>query len=241
MVRGSGWKPVRTVKRMGIDTSTLRSFLILEGPSFLYSLEKSREFFMFSQRKFLPLGMVRSTSNYVFFWGDEPYTNFTPCKIRIGDKTFKSSEQAFMYQKAVFFDDYEMAEKIYAAETPKEAKAFGRLVQHFDEKAWSKVSYRIMEWVLRYKFNQNSWMVGELFGPFGKGYVDKTFVEASPYDRIWGIGYGAASALMHKNNWGENKLGRILTSLKDEYWKEFQETGKTNGFVYEAELAGQIN
>jgi ribA/ribD-fused uncharacterized protein len=44
----------------------------------------------------------------------------------------------------------------------------------------------------------------------------KTFVEASPYDKIWGIGYDVENAIENLNDWGQNLLGKILTELSNE-------------------------
>ena len=41
-------------------------------------------------------------------------------------------------------------------------------------------------------------------------------VEASPYDRIWGIGYDSYSAIENIDDWGQNLLGKILTELAQE-------------------------
>ena len=45
-------------------------------------------------------------------------------------------------------------------------------------------------------------------------YDDKIFVEASPIDRIWGIGYDEDHAEYNEHNWGRNYLGRILTNIR---------------------------
>lgn len=157
---------------------------------------------------------MRTSSEYVLFWGDEPFSNFTPCRIEIQGKVFNSSEQLFMYRKAIFFKDYKIAEKILESKTPKEAKALGRKVKNFNEAAWTAISYSIMKDTVRRKFDQNTWMRQELLAPC---YQNKTFVEASPYDRIWGIGFGQNQAVFHKKDWGNNRLGQILTELRDEY------------------------
>ncbi len=40
-------------------------------------------------------------------------------------------------------------------------------------------------------------------------------VEASPFDRIWGVGYDAANAESNRGNWGENLLGKALMRVRD--------------------------
>ena len=43
----------------------------------------------------------------------------------------------------------------------------------------------------------------------------KHFVEASPFDRIWGIGCSEKSALDNQSNWrGLNLLGRALDEVR---------------------------
>lgn len=55
---------------------------------------------------------MKITNNFVFFW-DGWLSNFYPCRIIFDSKVFKSSEQLFMYLKALYFGDLEVAEKIY--------------------------------------------------------------------------------------------------------------------------------
>ncbi len=45
---------------------------------------------------------------------------------------------------------------------------------------------------------------------------NKNIVEASPYDRRWGIGYIADEALGNKDNWGLNWLGECLMRVREE-------------------------
>lgn len=44
---------------------------------------------------------------------------------------------------------------------------------------------------------------------------ERELVEASPYDRVWGIGYGAADAEDSREFWGENLLGKALMRVRD--------------------------
>ena len=40
-------------------------------------------------------------------------------------------------------------------------------------------------------------------------------VQASPFDRIWGVGYDAANADANRENWGENLLGKALMNVRE--------------------------
>ena len=83
--------------------------------------------------------------SHVAFWGGA-LSNFYGCKIHVDtdwdgkpvDLNFHCSEQYFMWLKATWFHDYDIAEKILEAKTPKEAKALGRQVEGFDEEEWKK-------------------------------------------------------------------------------------------------------
>lgn len=62
------------------------------------------------------------------------------------------------------------------------------------------------------QFSQNKGLKRELFATY-----PKTLVEASPYDRIWGIGLLANdSRASDQSKWkGHNLLGYILTFVRD--------------------------
>ena len=45
---------------------------------------------------------------------------------------------------------------------------------------------------------------------------EQQLAEASPFDRVWGIGFKAEEALSaSKARWGENPLGKALTRIRD--------------------------
>lgn len=113
-----------------------------------------------------------------------------------------------MYLKALFFKDLETAELILKTNTPKEAKKLGRKIKNFDDEAWSKVREDIMFEVVEKKFVQNPNLLMKLMD---SSLNNKIFVEASPFDRIWGIGFDENHALQNISNWGENLLGKTIT------------------------------
>ena len=52
-------------------------------------------------------------------------------------------------------------------------------------------------------------------------------VEASPYDRVWGIGYSQADArCIPSSEWGRNLLGVILTDIRDDVLEDHIAWGK---------------
>jgi ribA/ribD-fused uncharacterized protein len=53
---------------------------------------------------------------------------------------------------------------------------------------------------------------------------ERELVEASPMDRIWGVGFAAKDAGVNRHRWGQNLLGKALmvvrTRLREEEAKE---------------------
>ena len=155
-------------------------------------------------------------TDYIFFWGG-CFSNWYPCKFTMDYVEFSSSEQAFMCEKALFFEDEEADAKILATNSPSEQKAIGRTIKNFDAEKWSEVSKSIMYEVCKAKFTQNPHLLKALLATEGK-----TLVEASPFDKIYGIGLDKNNPLAwEKETWeGENLLGYILTELRDNIIKE---------------------
>ena len=117
-----------------------------------------------------------------------------------------------MAEKAKMFGDSECREKILAANSPGAAKALGREVRGFQEERWQRARYDIVVRANSKKFSQNH----EL-GEFLLNTKKRILVEASPRDRIWGI--GLAKEDPHSENpllWrGLNLLGFALMDVRD--------------------------
>lgn len=157
---------------------------------------------------------MKVTDKHILFWGGI-FSNFYPCEIRNGMNTFKSSEHYFMYMKAEHFGDHESAKLILEAETPKEAKRLGRAVKGFNEKEWAAIRAIIMNVAVFTKFVQNKALRDELIS---SKYDGKTFVEASPYDKIWGIGLSEDDPdADDESKWrGLNLLGKVLNKVREQ-------------------------
>ena len=158
---------------------------------------------------------MKKTKDYLFFWGGilSNWAEVPGGITIIPNLRFPTSEHLFMWLKANHFNDLDAMTKILKAKTPKEAKAIGRKVVGFDEETWKKEREGYMFKAVYLK--AESW-------PEFKNLITstpQTFVEASPYDRIWGIGLGEDSpGIENPENWaGMNLLGKCLCRLREFY------------------------
>ena len=153
---------------------------------------------------------MRIINNTIYFYGtSEPFSNWYKCDFKIGNITFNCSEQALMYSKASYFKDIEIAEEILKTRNQKRQKELGRMVSNYIDEEWSKVRENIMTEILKKKFNSDE--LKYLKDKY-KGYK---FVEASPYDKIWGVGLSQDdNQILDKKNWkGKNLLGKCMTKV----------------------------
>lgn len=161
-----------------------------------------------------------SKRTYVLFYGhhqNQPnacFSQWFPSKFTEGRLTFVNAEQYMMYHKAKLFKDMNMAKLIMKETDPKKVKALGRRVSNFNEEIWKKHRYPIVLNGTRLKFTQNKEFTEHLYSFCDKPFV--MFVEASPRDRVWGIGFGVANALKNKHRWGLNLLGKAITQVYEE-------------------------
>ena len=55
---------------------------------------------------------------------------------------------------------------------------------------------------------------------------DRELVEASPRDRVWGIGFAAEYAEESREMWGMNLLGKALMTVRERIRAELELVGK---------------
>ena len=149
-------------------------------------------------------------TRYFFFYRSK-LSNWNFSKFVVDGITYNCGEQYMMHQKALTFGDLETAKQIMSMVEPSVQKALGRKVTNFNQSVWDNVKYDLIKKGLRERFNQNPHLKELLLKD--KGCV---FVEASPVDRIWGIGFNESEAEENIDKWGENLLGKILTDLSNE-------------------------
>jgi len=155
----------------------------------------------------------------LLFWGhknkDGYLSNWYPITFKDDDGggiQYKSTEHYMMYKKAILMGDDKIAPIILECSTPKAAKQLGRKVKYWDEQKWIENRERIMYEGCLAKFKSNEELKVKLIATH-----PKILVEASPYDKIWGIGMTAT----HKHakdpsKWnGLNLLGKALTKVRE--------------------------
>lgn len=126
---------------------------------------------------------------------------------------YNCAEQWMMHSKAMLFNDHATATKILLSDHPREQKALGRKVKGFNETVWRQRREVIVHTGNREKFTQNPELLELLLATQGT-----TLVEASPHDRVWGIGLEESDPrAQHPSKWqGQNLLGKMLTRLRNE-------------------------
>lgn len=150
---------------------------------------------------------------HVAFWGNV-FSNYHPCQFEYKGLKWRSSEQAYMAEKAIYFGDYATFLCILDSETPAEAKKWGRKVKNFDADEWNEVSYDYMFDIVYAKFAQNKDCRDMLLR---QDLRDKGFIEGSPVDAIWGVKVSWDDPKIDdESNWkGQNRLGKVLDEVRE--------------------------
>lgn len=149
--------------------------------------------------------------NFGFFWGGA-FSNWYKSPFTIDGIQYNTVEQHMMYNKALCFKDLATAELILKTLDPAKQKALGRSVKNFSDEIWDKFKIDVVFEGCFEKFTQNRNLL-----PILLETKDLELVEASPYDKIWGIGMGVENEnITNKSKWnGQNLLGKVLSSVRD--------------------------
>lgn len=134
-----------------------------------------------------------------------------PAPFSMAGVTYPSAEHAMMAAKARLFDDRAALAAVLASPDPARAKAAGRAVAGFDADRWSAAAYDVVVAANLAKFAAHPDLAAYL-----EATADAVLVEASPYDRIWGIGLAAAHPDARRPaRWrGANLLGFALMEVR---------------------------
>lgn len=158
---------------------------------------------------------------YVFFWGHQPpktgvtsscFSQWYAAPFVVEGQRYPTAEHFMMAEKAALFGDSQTRAEVLLAPNPGAAKALGRKVSGFNEAAWLAQRYTIVVRANEAKFKQNA----EL-GSFLANTGSRVLVEASPVDKIWGIGLARDDEQVNNPNlWrGLNLLGFALMHVRD--------------------------
>lgn len=158
---------------------------------------------------------------FLFFWGHQPgkngltvscFSQWYDAPFVVDGERYPTAEHFMMAEKALLFGDRETRAEVLRAPNPGAAKALGRKVRDFDEDTWVRNRFSIVVRANEAKFAQNP-ELGRLLQQTGP----KILVEASPVDRIWGIGLAASDEKVNDPNlWrGLNLLGFALMRVRE--------------------------
>lgn len=166
---------------------------------------------------------VITTEQFVFFWGGWP-SQWAKSSFEIDGVPYNCCEQFMMAEKARVFGDTAIEAEILTTDSPATHKKLGRKVQGFDKDTWNRVCRGIVYRGNLARFEQNTDLL-QLLMDTGERVV----VEASPRDRIWGIGMGASNPdAEDPEKWrGRNWLGVALMQVREEL-KRRQGLGATD-------------
>lgn len=139
-------------------------------------------------------------------------SNWYLSEFEVGNIIFSSMEQYMMYQKAVRFDDDEIAGKILMTDDVAHIKELGRLVTNFNEHIWNGIRQIIVYEGLLAKFSQNETLCDRL-----KETRDGVLAECTVKDKIWGIGLSMSDPKrLEISQWrGQNLLGYTLMMARN--------------------------
>ncbi|MEE6257168.1 NADAR family protein [Plantactinospora sonchi] len=133
---------------------------------------------------------------YVFFWGHQPgrdggvgagcLSQWWPSPFTVDGVRYATAEHYMMAGKARLFGDEPIARQVLTAPTPGAAKALGQRVRGFEQAVWDAHRFDLVVAGNLAKFGQHPELRAYLLGT-----RERVLVEASPIDRIWGIGLAA--------------------------------------------------
>ncbi|NTX59623.1 NADAR family protein [Myxococcus sp. CA051A] len=151
---------------------------------------------------------------FTFFWKEEsPFSQWHRSEFVVDGVHYGCTEQYMMAGKARVFGDMEVLASILKTSAPKAQKALGRKVRNFDAATWERERERVVHEGNRAKFTQNASLLEALLATAGT-----ELVEASPMDRIWGVGLSMDNPnIQDPSKWrGLNLLGKVLTRLRED-------------------------
>lgn len=161
---------------------------------------------------------------YLYFWGHtqkQPSSMITKSCLSqwyhsgfvIDNIYYPTAEHYMMAEKARLFNDQQKVSEILKANNPKLAKSLGRKVAYFVPDIWNERCLAVVIAGNFAKFSQNPELADFLLST-----KQKILVEASPVDKIWGIGLSEDTPnIDNPLIWrGKNLLGFALMTVRQQ-------------------------
>ena len=143
--------------------------------------------------------------------------NYFPCRMRIFDNEFSSSEQAYQWRYLKYIGMDELAQEVLEASSAKEAKDIASRAPRDKHNNWNSIKVCVMREILHAKADSCEEFKSVLLDSSGK-----RLVEAVTGDTFWSSGlppYLAASTNPQCFP-GSNQLGVVLESIRAVLMKE---------------------
>ncbi|MDR7383654.1 NADAR family protein [Promicromonospora iranensis] len=159
---------------------------------------------------------------YLHFWGHQPETDGTAGKgslsqwfvapFEVAGERYATAEHWMMAEKARLFRDPDAERAAIDAPNPALAKAAGRAVRDFDGDVWARERFEVVV-----RGNVHKFAAHPDLQEFLLRTGSRVLVEASPRDRVWGIGMGAKNEnAENPAAWrGLNVLGFALMEARE--------------------------
>jgi ribA/ribD-fused uncharacterized protein len=163
----------------------------------------------------------KTRNDFIFFWSNSsPYSQwyksaFTSKSTVQPDRKeqrFNCAEQYMMSEKALLFNDMDSYGAIMATANPRKQKSLGRGVRGFTNEKWVEARMDIVTQASYAKFSQNESLKQMIIET-----KDRELVEASPHDKVWGVGLAEDNdSIVNPAKWrGLNLLGKALMKARE--------------------------
>jgi ribA/ribD-fused uncharacterized protein len=159
----------------------------------------------------------RSTDDCIVFYGrNSVFSNFYSTNFTIEGITYNSCEQYHQYKKALRAGENDLAVRILETDDPTVQYKIGKRLLINDDHWKNVVSKQVLQAAVKAKFEQNQDLKNLLLST-----QNKMLAECNQFDKVWGTGLKLNSAeALDRTKWqGENALGNILITVRDDLKK----------------------